>query len=58
MIYNASTGEFAYYNSEDENITNSKNMLKLRHASESHLSYLMWNDDSEITYCIFTNIAE
>lgn len=58
MIYNASTGEFAYYNSEDENITNSKNMLKLRHASESHLSYLMWNDGVELTYCIFTNIAE
>jgi hypothetical protein len=58
MIYKAGSGEFTYYNSEDENITNSGKLLRLRHASFSHSAYLMWNDDAEITYCIFTNTAE
>jgi hypothetical protein len=58
MIYNAGSGEFAYYNSENEHITNSSKLLTLRHASESHSSYLMWNEDLELIYCIFTNTAE
>jgi hypothetical protein len=58
MIYNAGSGGFAYYNSEDEHITNSSKLLTLRHASESHSSYLMWNEDLELIYCIFTNTAE
>jgi hypothetical protein len=58
MIYNAGSGEFSYYNSEDEHITNSSKLLTLRHASESHSSYLMWNEDLELIYCIFTNTAE
>ncbi len=56
MIYNGSTGEFSYYNSEDEHITNWDKMLTLRHASETHLSYLMWNEGMDIEYCIFTNM--
>jgi hypothetical protein len=58
MLYNSGTGEFAYYNSENEHITNSNVMLSLRHASESYSSYLMWNDGAEITYSIFKNTAE
>ena len=58
MIYNADSGEFSYYNSEDEHITNSSKMLTLRHASESHMSYLMWNDNLELTYSIFANTVE
>jgi hypothetical protein len=33
-------------------------MLQIRHASESHGSYLMWNDDMETIYAIITNTAE
>ena len=58
MIYNAGSGEFSYYNSEDEHITNSSKMLTLRHASESHMAYLMWNDNLELTYGIFAVSAE
>jgi hypothetical protein len=58
MLYNSGTGEFAYYNSENEHIANSNVMLSLRHASESYSSYLMWNDGTEITYSIFKNTAE
>ena len=56
MIYNGSAGEFSYYNSEDEHITNWDKMLTLRHASKTHLSYLMWNEGMDIEYCIFTNM--
>jgi hypothetical protein len=58
MIYKAGSGEFMYYNAEDESITNSSKMLQIRHASESHGSYLMWNDDMETIYAIITNTAE
>jgi hypothetical protein len=58
MIYKAGSGEFMYYNAEDEGITNSSKMLQIRHASESHGSYLMWNDDMETIYAIITNTAE
>lgn len=58
MIYNAGSGEFSYYNSEDEHITNSSKMLTLRHASESHMTYLMWNEGLELTYGVFTNTVE
>jgi hypothetical protein len=33
-------------------------MLTLRHASESHMAYLMWNDNLELTYGIFAVSAE
>lgn len=33
-------------------------MLTLRHASESHMTYLMWNEGLELTYGVFTNTVE
>jgi hypothetical protein len=58
MIYKAGSGEFAYYNSEDESIANSNKMLKLRYASVSHGAYLMWNDNVDTIYSIFRTAAE
>ena len=58
MLYNADSDEYAYYNAEGERITASEKELSLRHSSRTHASYLMYNDDEEKTYCIFTYTEE
>lgn len=59
MIYNAASGEFSYYNSEDEGIINTTDKLSLRYASESHSTYLMWTATTlEPSYCLFVGAAE
>ena len=55
MIYNSASGEFTYYNCEDERITNSNEMLKLLAPSHTNSTYLMWNASAlEPSYCLFS----
>ena len=59
MIFNAGSGEFSYYNSEDERITNTDEILTVRYASERHSTYLMWTASAlEPSYCLFVGAAE
>ena len=59
MIFNAGSGEFSYYNSEDERITNIDEILTVRYASERHSTYLMWTESAlEPSYCLFVGAAE
>lgn len=59
MIFNAGSGEFSYYNSEDERITNTDEILTVSYASERHSTYLMWTASSlEPSYCLFMRTAE
>lgn len=59
MIFNAGSGEFSYYNSEDERITNTDEILTVRYASERHSTYLMWTVSAlEPSYCLFVGAVE
>ena len=56
MIYNSASGEFTYYNCEDEKIAQSDKAILLRYSSESTMTHLMWNGDSfDPAYSLFIN---
>ena len=57
-IYNVSTKSYSYYNSEDEFITGGNNSLALNHASEKHMTYLMWTTVGfDASYSLFVTSA-